>query len=972
MFDRVKIEDVYNFISFEGKESSFKGDNKIPELQTKGVTAICNILNEKQYAYLADEVGMGKTYQSIGVIAMLLKEKPNAKVLIIAPNRRVQNNWVTEIQNFINNNLRDDTSININPISFPERKDFLDSFNKKNSNNIYLTRLTTFSTIAYSIINNGNNNDYDGIISTKELIKGLNKITNSNVSIKNIDFDAFNSGIICGDFLRYFTPFYDLIIIDEAQNIRNENNATAFLNYWLGLKRNFGRDSNIDEILKKIENCLDKKKNKNDSKFLLLSATPAHRNIDSLRRQLLYFDNPELKDIDHEYLENFLIRRLRIYNGENKNKIRKIWPKDVLSELAKNMDNPKELLEQKLFLALVQSKLAKEGISNNSTFKIGFLETFESYSPSSYEDAKIKEAGKEFENGGFQEKGEKGEAPDKLMLKNLNDSFIKADLGKKTPPHPKYGFMENEVERLVNQNLFFENKASIVPDKAVIFVRRLASVSELEEKRLNPMYERKIVSYWGGEFKIKNATLKDIQNKFETEYNSKTDKDDKDDFVNIQDYESDDSDNKKIELFKWLALKKQHVEGEYNAVSKFKKSMLSNRPNSFMFDENYFYSFGDKTKDDLAQLVNEDIVKEINEYIIKETGRYIADYKDKRNYTELLYLCCYVALKHIGKEKIAEYIKSFYGIGEKVKTQKSGETKLLEKKDIINILKQDSIWNHMTEYNVDVTYDCNDFKDFCKREVLKGLTEKYLKSSEAILEFMYCYIKENNKKHLCGKVMERLFNNNLTHGSRITKIFEKENRDLVYKQVFGGDKIENVSELGSKLSFFNMQQWVMPAVGGNKGNEGLIKRFNTPFYPDIIVCTDVLKEGINLHLFCNRVYHYGLAWTPGDLEQRIGRIDRFFSQTHRERAKHESLPEKEKMHIEINYPYVGKSVDEHQLKQVLKFKLSADPLLDSKNSVKKDIQNDLEEQSIDSLIENISKEIDNEPYDGKNFWDKKL
>lgn len=970
MFDRVTIDDVYNFISFEGKESSFKGDNKIPELQTKGVTAICNILNKQQYAYLADEVGMGKTYQSIGVIAMLLKEKPNAKVLIIAPNRRVQNNWVTEIQNFINNNLRDDTSININPISFPERKDFLDSFNKKNSNNIYLTRLTTFSTIAYSIINNGNNNDYDGIISTKELIKGLNKITNSNVSIKNIDFDAFNSGIICGEFLRYFTPFYDLIIIDEAQNIRNENNATAFLNYWLGLKRNFGRDSNIDEILKKIENCLDKKKNKNDSKFLLLSATPAHRNIDSLRRQLLYFDNPKLEDINHKYLENFLIRRLRRYNDENKYSIRHIIPTDVLKELEK--DSSENLLEQKLFLALVQSKLAKEGISNNSTFKIGFLETFESYSPSSSEDKKIKEAGKEFENGGFQEKGEKGEAPDKLMLKNLNESFTKADLGRDTPPHPKYSFMENEVENLVKQNLFFENKDSIVPDKAVIFVRRLASVSELEEKRLNPMYERKIVSYWGGEFKIQNATLKDIQNRFETKYNSKTDNEDIDDSGNIQDYESDNQENGKIKLFKWLALKKQHVQGEYNAVSKFKKSILSNRTNSFMFDENYFFSFGNKTQDDLAQLVGEDIVEEINEYIIKESGRYIADYKDKRNYTELLHLCCYVALKHIGKEKIAEYIKSFYGIGEKVKTQKSGDPKLLNKEDIINILKQDSIWNHMSEYKVKAIYDCNDFKEFCKREVLKGLTEKYLKSSEAILEFMYCYIKVDNKDHLCENVMKRLFNNNLTHGQRIRKLFEKENRDLVYKQVFGGDKIENESELGSKLSFFNMQQWVMPAIGGNKGNEGLIKRFNTPFYPDIIVCTDVLKEGINLHLFCNRIFHYGLAWTPGDLEQRIGRIDRFFSQTHRERANQESLPKDKKMHIEINYPYVGKSVDEHQLKQVLKFKLSADPLLDSKDSMKKDIQNDLEEQPIDDLAKYVPETIDNEPYDGKKFWDKKL
>ena len=148
-------------------------------------------------------------------------------------------------------------------------------------------------------------------------------------------------------------------------------------------------------------------------------------------------------------------------------------------------------------------------------------------------------------------------------------------------------------------------------------------------------------------------------------------------------------------------------------------------------------------------------------------------------------------------------------------------------------------------------------------------------------------------------------------------------------------------------------------------NEALIKRFNTPFYPDIIVCTDVLKEGINLHLFCNRVYHYGLAWTPGDLEQRIGRVDRFFSKTHRERMAGKDT------HVEVDYPYMGKSVDEHQLKKVLQFKLSADPLLDSAGINRKDINIDIDDTcTIDELIKYVpkSEEQTNFPYSGELFW----
>ncbi|MDE7391620.1 MAG: helicase C-terminal domain-containing protein, partial [Treponemataceae bacterium] len=259
-----------------------------------------------------------------------------------------------------------------------------------------------------------------------------------------------------------------------------------------------------------------------------------------------------------------------------------------------------------------------------------------------------------------------------------------------------------------------------------------------------------------------------------------------------------------------------------------------------------------------------------------------------------------------------------------------------------------------------------------KREALKAVAEKYIKSSEAVLELMYAYI-EAKENELCKLVVERLFSEKCTHGVRIKKLFE--NGDLVCKELHILDSEEKeggkskdgmtVTELRKKLSFLNLQQWVMSATGGND-NEGARKRFNTPFYPDIIVCTDVFKEGINLHLFCNHVYHYGLAWTPGDLEQRVGRVDRVFSKTYRER-----IEQGKKTKVKINYPYLGNSIDELQLKQVLKFKVSADLLLDSKHEVQKDIQvDDLEEKSVDDLAKYKPepKKVDNEPYSGKKFW----
>ena len=39
-------------------------------LQLRGIAAIYNILCKHELAYLADEVGMGKTYQALGLAAL--------------------------------------------------------------------------------------------------------------------------------------------------------------------------------------------------------------------------------------------------------------------------------------------------------------------------------------------------------------------------------------------------------------------------------------------------------------------------------------------------------------------------------------------------------------------------------------------------------------------------------------------------------------------------------------------------------------------------------------------------------------------------------------------------------------------------------------------------------------------------------------------------------------------------------------
>ena len=69
-----------------------------------------------------------------------------------------------------------------------------------------------------------------------------------------------------------------------------------------------------------------------------------------------------------------------------------------------------------------------------------------------------------------------------------------------------------------------------------------------------------------------------------------------------------------------------------------------------------------------------------------------------------------------------------------------------------------------------------------------------------------------------------------------------------------------------------------------KDQERMMRAFNTPFFPFVLISTDCGKEGISFHSYCRRILHLDPAVMPSDLIQRNGRIDRFCSLAIRQRA----------------------------------------------------------------------------------------
>ena len=82
-------------IDFSGGDESLK---RLGDVQLEGAVALQNMLADRKigFAYLADEVGMGKTYIALGVVAMLRYFNPMLRVLYICPSRNVQEKWDRE------------------------------------------------------------------------------------------------------------------------------------------------------------------------------------------------------------------------------------------------------------------------------------------------------------------------------------------------------------------------------------------------------------------------------------------------------------------------------------------------------------------------------------------------------------------------------------------------------------------------------------------------------------------------------------------------------------------------------------------------------------------------------------------------------------------------------------------------------------------------------------------------------------
>lgn len=832
--------------SYEGKASA-----SMASRQAEGVAYLWNLLSLHSVALLADEVGMGKTFQALGVAALLWKMKPDAKVLVMAPNRDICAHWRREYGAFVRFHYRQaDHCVKNGADGSPVQsihscwrlEDLADAV-ETDAGHLYLTTIHALS----------------GLVPQSEKGSDNNTIAKANAGKIHERIKKALGG-----------TGFDLIIVDEAHYFRNKNGDSQRVN---AAQAFFGDTSSPLA-----------------GKALLLTATPSHTHLNDVRNILSYF--MDMKDeSDHSALalmQKYALRRFRRMKGGGRHYSKREYRHE--KELPCNFsDRP----ESEMFFALYQKKLVTElGYTrNNKSLLYGFLEGFESVGRS----GSATEQGSEADSSSDDDaRKDFSRAPDTELLARLTGQYA-SNFGK-LPDHPKYGQL---VAQCMPKDLFAAPR-DLHEDKHLVFVRRIPSVRELTQ-RINEAYDAllavKIYGAWGltadepavKKWRAQSWSRSGFEELVRHCQSVQAGLDDEEiDGEDLPGTVQDDGDHYLGSTVADLFVVKKEKNGRTdcsNVSLRFRKPesafAMFLEPSSDYLTDGYevFYEYeqGDKLRSDYLNAAKDKrlLKHELNVQKTESVNRAYVTTKPYKQKLRTVWSLVYPQLSQAQKDKLTNWAKNRPDVAENFSNYI--KTGFLFASPVMV-----ELYAWFTEFNrssriVDVQDKYAGFMEFVKSRIGDSLLLCYFKGALDTFET------------LCEKIIDHK-----------TGEWEKPWRELTSLQ---------------------KPAWYASGQSGNR--QRLILGFNSPFYPNVLVATSVFQEGVNLHLQCRKVHHYGIAGSPGDNEQRVGRVDRLFGKVN-ELLKVQGMAE-----LEINYPFLKNSFDEDQVASFIARKFHVEEKMDA-------------------------------------------
>ena len=881
----VTPESVSSFVNFNFNDPAWQYDRhasiSIPKIQAEGAAKLWNLLLDKQIALLADEVGMGKTIQALAVMTVLWRQKPGAKVLLYAPNHNVSQKWMREYKNFIRYNYRqDDNLVKSSLQGQPMRQSVFCE------NHLELLKQVKKRWPSFIVCKTSSLSGFLSPKITQEALDQCDIRITKKVDEQSCDADkarwmahfGLKSNAHVYDQLSLDgEPPFDLLIFDEAHYLRRTelgNNISDASNRGIAAHAFFsGRDivstATIDAFRPLAKHVL------------LMTATPNHsapddiKNITSLFRPA--FRNKQPIDI----LNEICIRRFRRLAGKTKHEYRQEFAVGV---------EMKSLRERLFFTAyhksLVRAKAeeaknaAQTGKRDNPySILFGYLEGFE-FLPE--EQQRINKVQQKQEGTDFHER------EDTKIIVELSKLYKR--VYRDRPEHPKYREM---IERLKPAD------QSEPVHKKLVFVRRINSVYEISNRLIecyDDFYGR-LLEY--GFLKKYHKSLHNHPRKLSWEI-SKTEEQIAD-YSQHQSGKDGQATDDKLKDSRYLSLFTIKKEGKYRTTD------CSNFRLRFLKKESLFSVFFEPAAD-----------YQFRDYNV--TGVLLAK-QGKTQYK--------TSIQRMRVEKLPADDASRALLTEVYQLEDQYEERLVEKEYRLETLL--NIWlsfePEATELMMQVVEARSTYSDFSvleKEGFSHYLEAGVLFASSHVVWYYSLYLKIlTTDKSLKGEDLYAAFCDHVRVGMESSGLAHLICTAVVsfrtyYKKELG------YSSLNIHVGDWSFLKNVVPVYPycGNTKRENIIKAFNSPFYPDVLVATSVLQEGVDLHYHCAEVIHYGIAWTQGDNEQRVGRVDRMFGKMEKQLTTSTSAT------LPIHYPYLKKTIDQDQVARFLLRKHESEKLLD--------------------------------------------
>ena len=256
-------------------------DVDIAERQFEVILKGFNHLNQSKnnFLYIADEVGLGKTYVALGIASLLRhfsSNKEHHKDCIIVPKKNLQSKWRKEIRNFISNNYLLECNIVKTPlgtsvglcedVNIHPRLEYVSRENPSYE----IFRNSSFSISASS-------DDWKEKL-VDQLPESVAYIFKAAIKrFKTIEEDVLLRRLYAY-LLNITMPDFDLLIVDEAHNFKHGTQGEVSYRNQV-VSRLMGVIYAEDEVIFREFPELKAKLKPLSGKVILLSATPLDNGV---------------------------------------------------------------------------------------------------------------------------------------------------------------------------------------------------------------------------------------------------------------------------------------------------------------------------------------------------------------------------------------------------------------------------------------------------------------------------------------------------------------------------------------------------------------------------------------------------------------------------------------------------------------------------------------------------------------------